>query len=116
VLTSIKQVRERVQDLRAALEGPSAEEIGAALLGLKEGLCHLETLEHELRKGAASFDVRRELQLLKNDLKIAARLIEQGVAFCQGWARLLGSGPSYTSSGQPAEPANASRGTLSLQG
>ncbi len=117
MLAAIKQARERVQALRLALEGPSAEEIGAALPGLQEAVHDLETLEQELRAGrAASYDGRREVQFLKNDLRTAGRLIEHGVAFCQGWARLLGAGPSYTSSGQPAEPAAAAQATLSLRG
>jgi hypothetical protein len=116
MLLRIKQARERIQKLRLALQSPSAEDIGAALPGLEEAMCCLQTVEQEVRAGgSASYDVRRELQLLKNDLKISGRLIEHGVAFCQGWARLLGAGPSYTQSGQPASESLAG-GTLSLQG
>lgn len=117
MLAAVKQARENVRSLRMALEGPSAEEIGAALPGLQEAVNHMETLEQEIRAGRlAPHDVRRELQFLKSDLKVTGRLIEHGVAFCQGWSRLLGAGPSYTYSGQEAEPAGAARGTLSLEG
>lgn len=115
MLTAMKRARERVQALRMALEGPSADEIGAALPGLEEARSCLEAVERELETGCcAGFDVRRELQMLKNDLRTTTRLVEHGVAFCHGWARLLGAGPCYTQTGQPAP--GPSEGTLSLQG
>jgi hypothetical protein len=118
MLAAMKQARERVQALRVALEGPSAEEIGAALPGIQEAMNCLETVEQEFRAGrCASYDVRRELQLLKNDLKVSGRLIEHGVAFCQGWARLLGTGPSYSHAGRPVrDPRSTAVGSLSLEG
>jgi hypothetical protein len=116
MILRIKQARERIQTLRLALQSPSAEDIGAALPGLEEAVACLETVEREVRAGGlAGYDVRRELQMLKNDLKISGRLIEHGVAFCHGWARLLGAGPSYTQAGQPASESLAG-GTLSLEG
>ena len=63
--------------------------------------------------GAAD-EVRRELKLLKNDLRISARLIEQGMTFCRAWAKLLGTGPAYTQSGRQ-EPS-PSQGIVSLRG
>jgi hypothetical protein len=67
---------------------------------------------------SAPHEVRRELQLLKNELRICTRLVEHGVAFCRGWASMLGAGPSYTQGGQavPPKPSGTSEGALSLQG
>jgi hypothetical protein len=103
----IKEARERIEALRIALTGSSPAEIGAALPGLEEAVRCLETVEQDLREGAcAPYEVRRELKLLKSDLHLNARLIDQGVAFCQGWAKLLGAGAAYTQDGQsaPSEP------------
>lgn len=111
----IKQSRERIEALRLALLGSEPEEIGAALPGLEEAARCLEAVEQELRQGAcAPYEVRRELKLLKNDLRINARLIEHGVEFCRGWAKLLGASPSYTQAGHPAPPEPLA--TLSLRG
>jgi len=111
----IKQAREKIEGLRLALLGSSSEEICAALPGLEEAARCLETVEHELREGAcAPYEVRRELKLLKNDLRINARLIAHGVEFCRGWAKMLGAGPAYTQAGHAA--ASEPLATLSLQG
>lgn len=116
MLSRIKQAREKIQVLRVALQSPHAEEIGAALPGLQEAISCLEIVEQQVRKGAtAPYDVRREVQMLKNDLKISGRLIEHGVAFCQGWARLSGAGPEYTQTGEAATP-QGSGGILCLEG
>ena len=111
----IQQARARVEALRLALLSPSPEEIGSTLAGLEEAARCLETVEREVREGTcAPHEVRRELKFLKNDLRISARLIEHGLAFCNGWARMLGTGPSYSQAGDavPAETV----GTLSLRG
>ena len=111
----IKQARARIEALRIALVSPSADQIGAALPGLEEAALCLGTVEQELRDGArAPYEVRRELKMLKNDLRISARLIEHGIAFCQGWAKMLGAGPAYTQTGQTARVP--CEGTLSLRG
>jgi len=113
--SKIKQARDQVEVLRLALLSPAAEEMGAALPGLEEAGHCLATVEEELRAGAcAPYEVRRELKLLKNDLRISARLIEQGLAFCHGWAKMLGAGPAYTQTGRQAP--SSSEGTLSLRG
>jgi hypothetical protein len=112
---NVKQAREKVEALRLALVSPSPEEMAAALPGLEEAALCLATVERELREGApASFEVHRELKLLKNDLRISARLIEQGIAFCRGWAKLLGAGQLYTYAGQAAP--SPTEGTFSVQG
>ena len=113
----IKQARARIEALRLALLSPSAEEIGATLAGLEEAARCLETVEREVREGiCATYEVRRELKLLKNDLRICVRLIEHGLAFCHGWAKMLGAGPSYTPAGQPVAVEGVVGGTLSLRG
>ena len=117
MLLRIKQARDRIEALRLALVGSSPEEIGAALPGLEEAVCCLETVEHELREGAcAPYEVRRELKLFENDLRINARLIEHGVEFCLGWAKMLGAGPAYTQAGHSAPSEQLAGATLSLRG
>jgi hypothetical protein len=113
--SKIKQARDRIEALRLALLSPTPQEMGAALPGLEEAARCLETVERELREGAcAPYEVRRELKLLKNDLRISGRLIDQGAVFCQGWAKMLGVGPAYTQAGEPVP--SQSKGTLSLCG
>jgi hypothetical protein len=113
--SSIKLARDRVEFLRLALLSPSPEEIGAALPGLEDAALCLGTVERELCAGAcAPYEVRRELKMLKNDLKIVARLIQHGTAFWQGWARTIGAGPAYTPAGVRASAH--SEGSLSLRG
>ncbi len=113
--SNIRQARDKVEALRLALISPSADEIAVALPGLEEAALCLATVEQEVREGTcASYEVRRELKLLKNDLRISARLIEHGLAFCQGWAKMLGGGPAYTQEGLTAPPR--SEGTFFLRG
>jgi hypothetical protein len=116
MLSKTKQARDRIERLRLALLSPSPEEIGAALPGLEEAALFLQTVEQELRDGVpAPREVRQELKMLRNDLRISAKLIEHGMAFCHGWARMLGAGPAYTQEGQPQTPVE-SGGTLALLG
>ena len=111
----IKEALDRIESLRLALVSLAPETIGAALPGLEDAALCLGSVEQELREGAcAPYEVRRELKLLKNDLRIVGRLIEHGVAFCQGWAKMIGAGPGYTQMGGRARPH--SEGTVSLQG
>jgi len=115
MLLRIKRARERIEALRLALLGSSPEEIAAALPGLEEAAGCLEAVEREIRQGAcAPYEVRREVQSFKNDLRINARLIEHGVEFCRVWAGMLGGGPAYTPEGY-SEPAER-LATLSLRG
>lgn len=115
----VKQARRRIEALRLALLSPGPEAIAAALPGIEEAALCLHAVEQEIRQGTgAPYEVRRDLQLLKNDLRIIARLIDHGVAFCQGWAKMLGAGPAYTQSGQavPSAQLAGAGGTLSLRG
>ena len=115
MLLSIKQARDKVGALRLALLGSSPEEILEALPGLEQAVRYLETVEQEVRRGAcAPYEVRRELKLFKDDLRSNARLIEQGVQYCRGWANMLGAGPAYTPGGLSAPPERLA--TLSLRG
>jgi hypothetical protein len=113
--SKLKQARNRVEALRLALLSSTPEQVDAALPGLNEAALFLASVEQDLLAGdGAPDDVRQELKLLKNDLRISARLIAQGLEFCRGWAETLGGGPAYTRGGHTA-PAPA-EGTLSLQG
>lgn len=113
--SKVKQAREKIEALRVALISPIPAEMGEVLPGLEEAVRCLEMVEQEVREEeGASWEVRRELKMLKNDLRISGRLIEQGMAFCHEWAKILGAGPSYTQTGRAAEPST--EGTLSLRG
>jgi hypothetical protein len=117
--SKIKQARDRIEALRLALLSPAPEEIGAALPGLEEAALCLRTVEQEVRESIDTpYEVRRELQLLKNDLRIVSRLIDHGVAFCQGWAKMLGGCPPYTQAGEsaPSEQFAGAGRTVSLRG
>jgi len=117
MLAEIKQARARIEVLRLALVSPAPEELGAALPGLEEAARCLEAVESRIGRDVhAPYEVRRELRLLKNDLRIVTPLIEHGVAFCRGWAKMLGAGPGYTPAGvsTPLEPHCG--GTVSVRG
>jgi hypothetical protein len=113
--SNLKQARERIESLRLALVSPEPEEIAAALPGLEEAVHCLAALEQEIREGTAvPYEVQRELKLLKNDLRISGRLIDQGVNFWRVWAKMLGAGPGYTQTGLAA-PAQL-EGTVWFRG
>lgn len=112
----VREARGRLEALRLALLSPGPAEIAAALPGLEEAAFCLQAVEREILEGAgAPYELRRDLQLLKNDLRVVARLIDHGVAFCQGWAKMLGAGPAYTQGGQAVQFSGPG-GTLSLRG
>ena len=113
----IKQARERLETMRLALLSPSPEDIQAAIPGLEEAVECLAAAEREIRAhNGAPFEVRRELTLLKNELKLTLRLIEQGTAFGNIWAKMLGAGPAYTQAGTSAPPIEGPAGALSIRG
>jgi hypothetical protein len=119
MLADIKQARARMEVLRLALVSPAPEELGAALPGLEEAARCLEAVEARIGGDThAPYEVRRELRLLKNDLRIVTPLIEHGVAFCRGWAKMLGAGPGYTPAGvsAPLERMSHFGGTVSVRG
>jgi hypothetical protein len=113
---TLQRARAQIETLRRALTGPQLAEIDAALPGLEEATRCLETVEREIREGCSvRDDVHRELKLLKKDLRISARLIGQGLAFCQGWANIIAGGSSYTQAGETA-PLDRWAGSVSLRG
>ncbi len=121
ILSVLKQVRETVELLRLALLDPSPDGIFLAIPGLQQAEASLAELQAQLRQPAIEVDeVHIQLRGLKNDLRIAARLLRHGIAFCRGWANLCqpGSfdsqpGSAYTQAGAPAEvPLGASPGEL----
>jgi hypothetical protein len=115
MLSKLKQARGWIESLRLALVDPRPEEIDAALSGVEEAARTLESVEREIRAGAcAPYEVRRELKLLKNDLRIVGRLIEHGIAFCHAWVKILGIGPGYTPTGVGAPVEIENR--ISLRG
>lgn len=113
--SKVKQARSKVEALRLALLSPSPEEVAAALPGLNEAALCLTGIDQELRQGSPAFyELRRELEMLRNELRISARLVDHGIVFWRGWAKLAGAGPSYTPSGYAA--VTPSEAMLSLQG
>jgi len=113
--SKVKQARERIEAVRLALVSPTPVEIGVILPGLEDAMRCLAAVEQEVQEGAcAPYEVRRELKMLKNDLRITGRLIEHGLVFCRGWAKMLGAGPGYTQAGRPA--TSPAEGMLSLRG
>jgi hypothetical protein len=112
MLSKVKQARKQVEALRLALLSPAAEDLSQALPALEEAARGLMELERECGEGTKA--IRRELVLLKRDLRIIARLIDQGMAFCRGWAKLLGVGPGYTPGGHAV--VSPLEGTLSVRG
>jgi hypothetical protein len=119
MLSNIELARAKINALRLALTGAGPEEMAAALTAGEDAARYLEMAEQDLRDGVGVPDrTRRELKLLKSDLRISARLTEHGLAFCRGWANLIGAGSSYTPAGKtaPNERFAGSGGTLSLRG
>jgi hypothetical protein len=116
IRSKIKQARGRIEALRLALLSPDPAAIAAALPALEEATLCLQFAEEHLRNEIDTRQIRRDLQLLKNDLRIVSRLVANGVAFCRGWARMLGAGPAYTQTGQPAPIGHRAASTLSLHG
>jgi len=63
----------------------------------------------------AEFVVRSELSGLKREIRVVARLIENGAAFCRDWAARFGAAEAgYVASGEAA-PLGAA-GTLECRG
>lgn len=116
----LRTVRLRVESLRMALLEPSQEELNRSLPALEEAAGYLVSIERELRDSGTgpighAVGLRTELQTLKNELRIVRRLIENGAAFYQNWARFLGGAEAgYISTGQPA-PLGAG-GSVSVRG
>jgi len=97
--------------LRLALLAPSIEGLDAQLPALQDAVSTLQRFGAE--SPGAGF--RPELEALARDLRAIDRLIERGLAFQQGLARLLASSASgYQPDGEPVSLKTA--GSLSVQG
>lgn len=113
--SKVNGARREVARLREALLSPSPAEIESCLPALTEAAGCLASLEHDLQSSIATPEMEQELQQLKSELKMAAKLIANGAAFYHGWAKLLASAAlGYTPSGDAAPLAAA--GTVSLKG
>ena len=116
----IRDSRTQIATLREALLSRelSPTQLIACLPGLSKAAAALGAVEYELRVrpgSAIGARVTRDLKSLQSELDNAAKLIERGAAFHQGWARVLGSAAAgYTASGDGAPLA--ARGTVALQG
>jgi hypothetical protein len=113
--SNLKLARIHVDRLRSALLRPSPEKIEQCLPELAEAVACLGMIQHSLSVEAADPELGRELKRLKTDLNAVRRLIEYGMEFYRGWAKLLGSATAgYTPTGDAA-PISAA-GTVSIRG
>ena len=96
-----------IRALRNSLLAPSPETLEAHLPALEAALHDLQTLQPDRSE-------RRELEALAAELRAAGRLIQHGLEFQQGWARLLATAFSgYRPDGAP-RPLQAG-GNISVQ-
>ncbi|HML18476.1 MAG TPA: hypothetical protein VK419_15710 [Bryobacteraceae bacterium] len=115
MLRKVSSARRQIANLRAVLASPGPEEIEACLPALAEAAACLASVEQDLKSSAPPAEMAWELKQLQAELKMAAKLIANGAAFYQGWAKLLASAASgYTPSGDAAPLAAA--GSVSVQG
>jgi hypothetical protein len=108
--SNIHNARHAVAELRATLLSPSPEGLASHVPALEAAVRDLEALG-----SGQDFVPRREIELFAVDLLGVARLIEHGMIFNQGWARVLAAaGSNYQLDGEPAplEPA----GKISVRG
>jgi hypothetical protein len=108
--SNIHNASQAVAELRASLLSPSPESLTAHVPALEAAVRDLEALRADT--GTVP---RKEIEIFALDLLGVARLIEHGMIFNQGWARMLAaSNSNYQQSGEPApiEPA----GKVSIKG
>jgi len=124
----LRTVRLSVESLRGALLNPSREDLEQCLPALEEAVRCLVSIERKLRDQAAesaqhslgptttgATGLRTGLEALKNELRIVSRLIANGAAFCENWAKFLGGAEAgYVSTGQPA--SLTAGGSVSFRG
>jgi hypothetical protein len=114
MLSNIRTARNHISDLRTSLLSPVPEPIGDCLPKLVEAAGLILLIEQGFRT-APNRALLPELLQLKADLAAVAKLIEHGLIFYQGWARLIGSATGgYTSAGG-ATPL-AAPGTVFVRG
>jgi hypothetical protein len=141
--STIHNAREQVAGLRAALIEASPEGLEeltpgleAAAAGLRSVVQQLareaeESGDSQVREGSPARGIvagamrlreagdeaglRRELEALAAELRVAGGLIDHGMAFQQGWARMLAVATAgYRPNGEPSPLA--APGTVSLEG
>jgi hypothetical protein len=122
--SNIHNASQAVAELRASLlsssQAPSPESLAAHLPALEAAVRDLEALRADPSL-AAGIVPRKEIEFFALDLLGVARLIEHGMNFNQGWARMLASAAhyqpgaaDYQANGEPSpvEPA----GKVSIKG
>jgi hypothetical protein len=112
--SNIHNVREAVAELRAALLAPPAEGLESHVPALEGAIADLEELRAE-PSFVLGLVPRREVESLARELAGVARLIQHGIIFNQGWARVLAAAASnYQPNGElaPLKPA----GSVSVRG
>src|SRR5579863_6280588 len=107
-LESIHRAQARLTALRNTLLTPSPEGLDAHLPVLEATLYDLQGLQPDGLE-------RRELEALAAQLRAVGRLIQHGLEFQRGWAKLLAAAFSgYRPDGEP-RPLQA-RGNISMRG
>jgi hypothetical protein len=114
--SSVNAIRNQIGALRLALLAPSPEGIEQCLPSLADAVARVGGIERELRLHPNPDPALGwELKALQRDLRAVGKLVANGLAFWNGWGRLLGSASAgYTPSGEP-QPVSAS-GSISLRG
>ena len=103
--SNLDHPRRALAELRSTLLQPSPGQLEAHIPALESAVQDLESLCSD-----AGFTQRRELEAFSVDLLGVARLIEHGMMFQQGWARVLSAAASnYQPNGKPMplEPAKS---------
>jgi hypothetical protein len=119
-LSKLREARARLGEVRRVLSSASTpEEIGDCAPLLEEAILALQAIpsllggpNHAVENEA---ELAREFAALQFELGVVRRLIEGGMNFYQGWARVLAAVlTGYTPSGEPA--ALTARGSVLLEG
>jgi hypothetical protein len=106
--SATERVRETIGALRVTLLAPSPEALESHLPALEKALYYLQGVQPDE-------DIRQDLKALAAELRAAGRLIEHGIAFQQGWARVLAAATNgYRPDGEP-RPLQPP-GSISVQG
>jgi hypothetical protein len=117
--SDIHKARKQAAALREALLAQKPTDLERCLTGLCSAVGGFQRLECKMAASQPADPgerarLQRELEVLREDLRRAARLIEHGQILWQGWARLVGAASGYTAAGEPA-PLAAS-GRVSVRG
>ena len=115
--SSVRELRVKVAELRAALVSSPCEDLDSHLARLAGAADKLRHLTSELLPGvrASVPQLRAQLEALAVDLRACQRLVDHGVALQQGWAGILAAAlAGYSATGGPG-PLEASAG-VSVRG